>query len=234
MPVLPHEYPEYLIPQDHFREEILVDDLLESVPELEVVRRSDKVADQTFNELGILREDVLSRSDLPGLSLHLFGGGLRVEDIKFRQKKPASDPWPASQLIDPESLLQHVDISEVFTPVFFKIKDLHRKNFPYTRSGDDKEAKKLMIHFPEKSIWEIGKEAIQFTASSEVAHAPALLNYWHAELRFRDVAETSIRKTNSAWQKNAMKSALTHLVTNSAYPQAQYPELKIPQELYVR
>lgn len=227
------EYPEYLIPKSTFVAQMSIDDLLKAVPELEVIRRSDKPQKETFNELGLLRQDAITGKELPNLSLHMLGGGLKVEDIRFVQKKPSSDTWPSTPPIDPLTLLQYVEIAPVYTPVFFTVKDIHEVTFPYVRSGSDKMAKKLREQFPKKSLFDEVADTITFSGTSKVAHAPAQLNYWHAELRFLDVEGNSIKNTSSKWRKNAMTSALSHFITNAGRMEALDEDVVIPEEVYI-
>lgn len=105
--------------------------------------------------------------------------------------------------------------------------------FPYVRSGSDKMAKKLREQFPKNSPFDEVADTITFSGTSKVVHAPAQLNYWHAELRFEDVEGKLIKDIKSTWRENAMTSALSHFITNAGRMKALDEEIVIPEELSI-
>jgi hypothetical protein len=128
-------YPDALIPQPDYRGEIGWTELLEQVPEVEVIRRADLPFEETFTEEGRLRIDAIPYKRVPGMSLHMPGEGLQTEDIRFKQKGPAGVTWQAGTPVEVAPLLAEVETQSPYCPIFFRAKDLHDQAFPYRRSG---------------------------------------------------------------------------------------------------
>jgi len=61
-------------------------DYLIDKQDLFILRRSSKTTEDTFNDLGILRDDIINTKEIPGLSMNLLGAYFKIEHIKYVPK----------------------------------------------------------------------------------------------------------------------------------------------------
>ena len=76
------KYPLSILPKSQYIQRINIDKLYRDIS-LIIVRRSDKPKEEVFNKFGIMREDVITRGDIPGMSMNLLGGKFKYEHIRF-------------------------------------------------------------------------------------------------------------------------------------------------------
>lgn len=229
--VLPggREYPHRLVPKDTYRHCIDFDDLLSLFPSFRVVRRSHRQAADIFNDVGMIRADVLQPIEVPGMSLYMWCAPLREKDIHFIQKKPASNLWPTECLLPPAELMKCVDYRDTVTAIYFRAADIHHRAIPYYRSREDKEAKglaeRLRLAFPPAD------SAFEFDATIRGLHVPVCLNYWHAEIRVQHPEGKTIENVKSTWKNMAMKQAL-ELLLNPCASRGPHAPNSLPASLY--
>ena len=209
--ILPnHIYPFRIIPKENYIFPINIDGLNQS-GEYVIVRRSNKSEDKTFDEMGYLREDALiSRIDqFPNLSMNILGGRFQTKHIRYKAKMGiATKKWVEKERV---LLLDYKDEWVTWSdaiPIYFTLKDIHNIEFPYLRDSKDKETKKLKEIF---SFLEQDNDT-KFTGKTYIEHEPIKLNYWHIELKLKDIRGENIKKTDSKWREMAAKNALTDIV----------------------
>jgi hypothetical protein len=209
--VLPNNiYPFIIIPKVSYIFPINIDELSQS-GDFVIVRRSNKTEDKTFDEIGYLREDALiSKIDqFPNLSMNILGGKFKTKHIKYKAKIGiATERWNEKERV---LLIDYRDKWETWSnaiPIYFSLNDIHNIEFPYLRDSNDKETKKL------KEIFSFLEQGIKtrFIGKTFVEHEPIKLNYWHVELKLKDVRGDNIEKTDSAWKKTAAENALKDIL----------------------
>ena len=220
------DYPLSILPKNQYIERIDIDKLYKHVP-LVVVRRSDKPKEEIFNEIDLLREDVITKSDIPRMSMNLLGGAFKQEHIKFNPIGESCRIWDGSEKVFFSNYRKSIRLLPVATPIFFEVANLHDKEFPYKRNKDP-TSNKLMNALAYKPSETEGKFILY--GKSYISHEPTLLNYWHVEFQIKDFEKKLIEKAKSAWQKEAAESAFLHIQT-SALPEC--PNIKeIPKSYF--
>jgi len=206
-----YNYPLSILPKKSYRHIIDIDNLL-TEGDFFLVRRSDKSVNETFNELNILREDAILVKDVPGMSLNLLGGEFKSEHIMYSPKDNGSKRWKGERVYFFIDFKKSYVILSNPVHIYFPVKKLHGKTFPYYRGKDD-HTKKIISALnlkPEQN----GK--YKFTGSSRITHDPTNLNYWHIELELKDDNGDRIKNASSAWITSAAQEALGHFITGSA------------------
>ncbi len=224
-----NSYPTCVIPYFHYKYKIDINHLI-CEDNCVIVRRSDKSEEESFNDLDILREDIISESDVPNLSMNLYGGKFNNTHLKFRCVRPATDLWNGEKIKISKYRTFYL-LLDTYSPIYFLIKDLHNKEFPYYKT-DDKETKKLLTALNLSTLSENGK--VKLNGKSFVEHTPTKLNYWHVELQIKDVQDSEIKHAKSAWQKSAAEYAYKDIITMSARKRPPNPIYKIPAYLYIK
>lgn len=206
-----HPYPLSILPRKKFIVKIDLEGLSSDNNEYYLVRRSNNGADDTWNaDTGILREDAILVEDIPCLSLNILGAKFKVPHIKFQPKGEASKPWKGES-INFYTYKDSYKVDTVGSPIYFKLKDLHNRTFPYERVKDS--GIKGFIAQLKLAINSNGK--YPFQGSTKVIHTPNNLNYWHIELFLFDHGEKLIKDAEAAWKKDAAM-AFGHMMSGSA------------------
>lgn len=205
-------YPLQIFPRPRYKVQIDIDSILKS-SDLVIVRRSEYSREDTFNKLGYLLEDVIHEKDLFGLSMNLLGGKFRSTYIKFVQGKEGAKQWDGKRILY-DNYSKLYTIKDVCTPVYFNVKDLHKKQFPYYRESSDKETQKIIKELGLKSV--LRGTQNEFSALSNIKHTPNIMNYWHVELELRDAKNAVINTLKAKWQESLAEMALSQLITSNA------------------
>ncbi len=188
-----------------------------------LIRRSLKDKDYTFDNMGEVRIDAICNTedehDMYGLSNNLLSIFKRhhinyrvlTDEHKNNAYWNEGDSTPAIVNIKFEYLQNN-------PPIFFKVNELHDKDFPYEPPLKNKNN-------TNKTNKIIGK--------CKVIHKPTKCNYWHFELNFFDVNETLIKKTSSVWKIEAAKFFIkTYLIMN-IYSEIT-EEIQLEENVYTR
>lgn len=216
-------YPLSILPKNHYMSKINIDTLCKDISPV-VVRRSTKPKEDIFNKFGLMREDsdIISRSEIPGMSMNLLGSAFKYEYIKFNPIGEGTKIWSGSERVSYFRYRQSFNVLPIATPIFFDVANLHDIEFPYKRNID-KEAVKLMGFLGIKPLEIDGK--FELFGKSYVKHEPTCLNYWHVEFQIKDVQDNLIEKAKSAWQKEAANSALAHIQSSASSEYLNIPEI---------
>jgi hypothetical protein len=163
-------YPKSIIPQKNFTN-INIDELKNKFDNVIMVRRSlCSSENDTFDSTGKANANAIvkSGSQLKDLSMNLLGGGYSVENLRFSVKK--DEKWKQGVDVVFEDFENRIEEKESYVPIFFKLNDFHKIEFPFYNSAKDK----LIDHFSTKK-----KESPAITA---IEHDPTHGNFWHIEL----------------------------------------------------
>jgi hypothetical protein len=167
------KYPKKLLPKKNYKL-IEFDDLMSF--NIIIVRRSLKdTKEETFDDFGFLRDDAMINKDIPRMSMNVLGGFFDVADIKFIQKKPASDDWEIGS--KPPLVKNFKDCIEVYKnpiPIFFLLVDIHNIPFPYQKD------KKTLPPGLSVDLEDTKKRAL-LNGIVKILHKPTLSNFWHIE-----------------------------------------------------
>ena len=207
------DYPCSILPKNQYIARINVDQLCKDIP-LVVIRRSDKLKQDTFNKFGTIREDVITRSDITGMSMSLLGGYFKIGHIRFNPTGEAVKIWNGYENVLYLKYLKSVHLLPVTTPIFFAVIKLHNIDLPYERNKD-KDLLKIMNALKMNPTEVMGK--LELHGKGYISHEPTRLNYWHVEFQIRDFENKLIEKAKSAWQKEAANSALLNIQTNALF-----------------
>lgn len=225
-------YPICILPYSHYKLKIEDTSINQLVNEDNciIVRRSDRSQEDSFNELEILREDIILEKSIPNLSMNLYGSRFTNEHLKFRCFGAGIKLWEGEN-IKISNYKACYSILKTHSPIYFLIKDLHNKVFPYYKT-DDKDTQKLLKIMGLNISSENGK--VKLNGKSNVIHTPNKLNYWHVELQIKDIQEAEIKHTNSAWQKSAAQYAYNDIVVMSAKKDPPQSIYIIPSNIYLK
>lgn len=221
-------YPPKILPKKHFKFPFNTDELSKK-GSFAIIRRSNKSKGHSFDSLGFVREDaIISKpSELPSLSMNILGGEFKPNHLNYKAKGAAIKNWEVNEPILLVDFMDDWEFLEDSTPIYFPLKDIHIIEFPYERNVGDKETKKLMAAFSFLQK----EEKARFYGKTSVEHEPVKLNYWHVELKLKDVEGNTVKKADSAWKKSAAESALNDILLVKALPYIQN-FATIPKEFY--
>jgi hypothetical protein len=165
------KYPKKLLPRKNYKL-IEFDDLMSF--NIVIVRRSLKDSkEDTFDAFGFLRDDAMTNKDIPRMSMNLLGGFFDVVDIKFIQKKPASDDWlEGNKILALKDFKNCIEIYPTPIPIFFHLIDVNKIPFPY-----QKDKKSL----PSGLSVELESNRAKLNGTTKILHKPTLSNFWHIE-----------------------------------------------------
>jgi hypothetical protein len=198
-----------------------------------VVRSSSKPFNETFNiETDTLREDIIFPKEIMGLSLNLIGGKLHLRHLKYRAKGSAMKEWRKPEKTTIKKYQNSFEKTKIAVPIYFYLKDINNKPFPYYRTKDS-EAQKLIkalnINPPATD------DKFIFEGQCFVKHTPNKINYWHVEMFLDDINKAEITpKNKSVWARSAATEAYKHIVSGNArsvvekysiIPKAEYLEV---------
>ena len=227
------DYPAQILPRIRFKKEINVD-LLKRQHKLYIVRRSNKDSNNTFTELGLLREDAIisSSSDLADLSMNLLGRRFKSEFIKYRPKMKtiSVEPWSGKDRYFICDLKNEYEIIEPATPVYFKISDLHRITLPYSMPS----TKEMQNLFKNLKHTVIGTTIIA-QGESIITHSPNNLNYWHVELNILDFNQNPVvKKKMNQFSKSLAGHLVSQILSVKAKSELDETPQKIPLSSYLK
>jgi len=215
------DYPNSILPKTSYKPIINIDALIKN-QSVCLIRRSDKIFEDTFNQLGgeyTLKEDVISYSDVPNLSINLLGGLFEDKHIKYKAslKEPAGKKWDGMTEIN---LAEHVNgyvVVENFCAIYIHANNIHDITVPYKRPID-KELDKFFKAFEIEPIKEENNYILD--GKTKVIHDPINLNYWHVEFKILNFEQGEIKDTKATWKKEYSKQVLKDIIAANAFPAA--------------
>ena len=224
-------YPNSILPKLRYRRYINIDELIEK-QQMVILRRSDKPVAETFNDLGILREDALVAKDLPGFSMNLLGANFKTPFIKYVPiiNTKATERWNGIDKIYLADYINLYKIKEVWSPIFFKGSDMHNLEIPYTKSEDKsilKVLKKLHLKY------EVSDSTINSSGKAIIKHVPTNLNYWHLELHLTNFNGDIIKKVSNQFDKDISGYLISHVLSVKGSQELNVAIDIIPKSFYI-
>jgi hypothetical protein len=201
------------------------------------MRRSKQPFSETFTRVGgrlILREDAISRSEIPGLSLNLFGGRFLEKHLCFRARiGRATESWDGEQRFFLSENLDFYEVkdSDSYCPIYFNIRDIHGKEVPYDRSKGG-EINKLLSKIGDRPLEE--NEKYRLIGHTEIVHDPINSNYWHVQLNLTDHFGVEVHPKGQAWVKSLTNQTLTNILAVNALDTAGGDASPVYKRLYCK
>lgn len=231
-------YPIDLLPRANYVNRIDIDNLLETIPQAQIVRRVDKPVSYETNALGekVLAEDTFV-DNVFDYSTNLLGASFNVaEHLCLKQKGIGIYDWDGSTIVSDVA----DDLWEVVTgyPVYMRIKPLHHIILPYKRTFDKINSYQQFIAQWDKKaadtaseIWRGKDKPYEFSAEIRVEHHPTNLNYWHTAIDIYPdkMAKEYLKAPKSAWGKALASSVILLLRECVVEDDIDY---EIPTDLY--
>src|SRR5665213_1257493 len=193
-------YPKKILPKTTYQPTLSIDEIAKQF-DLYIVRRADFHCDEVLNEAGILKDEVISKSDVKGLSMNLLGGLFCQKHAKFRAVKKAADPWnyKAIYLSD---YLNDYSVKDVWCPLVYQLQDLHDVAIPALNQKNKDTEKYIKAN---NLTPELIDNEYKLEYRMKIIHEPVYLNYWHVELKLYDAAGKEVtKKVTNQWAKSSI------------------------------
>lgn len=173
-------YPKRLLPKQDYKN---ID--TDSLPDNACLLRTTNLENYT-DSLGRIKIDAIllegDYNQVFDLSVNLLGIYVE-EDKKYKLiDKELIKLWKEGDDCPKHVNDNQYEIDENIKAIFFEVKKIHQKEFPYTKTIDNSEN--------------------QFEGISLVEHVPTHGNFWHYQLFFKDVDGKIIKSGKSGWVKN--------------------------------
>lgn len=226
------DYPVSILPKLNYVSLIDIQSLLDNQT-VYIIRRSDKSEEDTFNELGQLRDDVLLPKDIPFLSLNILGGSFRPEHSKFRLLKNGRLRWSGGTFISILDYLNEYTKLDEYSLIYINANGVDRQSVPYAQPSNPelkKEVEKFEGFVVKPTIID---GSFEFQGYTRLLHDPVCLNYWHLELNVLDFKGVAIKPRNSKYIENFCKTVISHIISANSF--STLPEIKeIPKSVYYK
>jgi hypothetical protein len=225
-------YPSSILPKIKYCTKIDIDALLRH-QELYILRRSNKTRSETFNELGILREDAILGKEIPGLSMNLLGAKFKAGFIKYvpHVKTRAVVNWDGSKTIYLSDFIGLYSTIEIYSPIFFRGSDIHNISIPYVKK-ENKELTRILGKLKLK--YRLSNGDVKATGRAVLEHVPTNLNYWHVEqclLNFNDIAIPTLK---NGFDKDISGYFIAHVLSVKALPDIDVQPTPLAKSSYER
>jgi len=173
-------YPKRLLPKQDYKN---ID--TENLPDNAYLLRTTSLENFT-DSLGRIKIDAIllerDYNQVFDLSVNLLGIYVE-EDKKYKLiDKELIKLWQEGDACLEQVNDDQYEIDENIKAIFFEVKKIHQKEFPYTKTIDNSKN--------------------QFEGISLVEHVPTHGNFWHYQLSFKDVDGKIIKSKKSDWVKN--------------------------------
>lgn len=225
------DFPISIIPKFYYKSLIDIESLLRSQT-IYVIRRSDMSSEDTFNELGVLRNDAIKPREIPFLSLNILGGNFKVDHSKFRILNKGIERWRNREIISIADFLEDYTILDDYSLVYIEANGVNGQVIPYNQNYT-KELKKEVdkfFQFVEKPKI-IDESHYLFKGETKLLHDPINLNYWHMELNVFDFKGEAIKYKKSKYIENFCNKVITDIICANSFQ--ELPEIsEIPKKLY--
>lgn len=224
------DFPVSILPKLNYVSLIDIQSLLDKQT-VYIIRRSDKSSEDTFNELGKLRDDALQPREIPFLSLNLLGGYFKPEDSKFKILKKGIVRWEGREFISIIDFLHDYEKLNNYCLIYIEANGVNGQIIPYRQPSYkdlDIEVEKFFKHVDKPKIT---NGSYEFKAVSNIVHDPVILNYWHMELRLLNYQDSPIEYKSSAWLKALCNQVISNIISANSFKEIpNYQE--IPREFF--
>lgn len=224
------DYPVSILPKLNYVSLIDIQSLLDKQT-VYIIRRSDKSEEDTFNELGLLRDDALIPKDVPLLSLNILGGCFKPEHSKYRFLNEGIIKWKNREYISFFDNLKNFEILKDYCLVYINANGVDGQEIPYFLQFNKDLKREVDKFFQHVEKPELNEGKYEFKALSRLIHDPVKLNYWHMELNIFDYQGSSMEYKGSAYQKVLFKQVVSDIIAVNSYK--EIPDYqKIPTLFY--
>ena len=127
------DFPISILPKFHYVSLINIQSLL-SGQTVYILRRSDKSFNDTFNDLGKLREDALTPKEVPFLSLNMLGGLFKPEHTRFKVLNNGMDRWKNNDYISIIDFLSDFTVIDNYCIVYIEANGIDSQSIPYSQT----------------------------------------------------------------------------------------------------
>lgn len=215
-------YPSCILPKVSYQAKLNIDDLVNNF-DIFLLRRSNKKKSETFNELGILREDAIVGNEVPFLSMNLLGGLFKAKHCKYnpKMKTKATEKWDGNKRIYLADFINDYAVLPITSQIVYNVKDIHNIPVPFSVSESNKDGKKLFEALKAKKVG----TRFELLGKTSIEHDPTNLNYWHAELVLWDFKSDPVVKYKNEWQTTSIGYIISHVLTMKAM-QSPPPNLR--------
>lgn len=204
-------YPHSILPKTNYKSLIDIDEL-HSHQELVVLRRSSKSKEDSFNSVGVLRNDIINERDIAGLSMNLMGSFFKEQYIKFAptNNTKAVEKWPGLTKVHLSDFLTLYKTLPVVSPIYYSVSDLHNISIPYIKPNT-KDIKDLLNNMNAK--FEISGSNLVASGKILVTHEPTYLNYWHVELHLINLNSDPVERVKNNTHKVLANYIFEHILS---------------------
>jgi len=224
-------YPLTIISSRKFVVSINLDLLLDN-QDVYVLRRSDHSPEDTFNDMGYLRADVIKTARMPLLSVNLLGALFKPEYSKYRISNGGDSKWNGECVFISEHLNDYSELPESCN-IYLHANLAHGQSYPFAFDTKDpnhrKELDKYLKGMGLPTIKEGGGNDLKGTI--KLKHDPRKLNYWHVEYHVYNYDDQEILTAKRALDKNACDRVITNVISVSASRHVKNIPT-IPQQYY--
>lgn len=196
-----------------------------------IVRRSDKSYNDTFNDLGKLREDAITPKEIPFLSLNMLGGLFKPEHIRFRVLNNGSNPWNNNDFISIFDFLNDFTLVDNYCIVYIEANGIDSQSIPYLQPATKDLTKEINIFFQHVDKPIISDGSYKLEGETKLLHDPINLNYWHLELNILDYKQNPIKYKSSRYIEAFCKKVIDDIICANSFSKLTIiPE--IPKNFY--
>lgn len=224
------DFPISILPKFNYVSLIDVQTLLKNQTVF-IIRRSDKSSEDTFNELGKLRDDALLPKEIPFLSLNILGGLFKPEHSKFRIIKEGGVRWRNKEFISIVNFLNDYQILENYCLVYIEANGVDSQDFPYSQPSHkdlDREVEKFFQHVDKPKVI---NGSYSFKGLSKLLHDPVNLNYWHMELNIFNYQGAPIQYKSNPYIKVLCQQVISNIISANSFQ--EMPDFQeIPKTFY--
>jgi len=230
-------YPACILPRTSYIHKVDIASLINR-QEVFVSRRSNKICEETFNELGetyTLREDAIDPIDVPNMSLNLMGGRFLEMHLKYVTEGEAAKIWNGVRKIYLSDFMNLYTSLESFCPIYFNLRGIHNQPFIYDK-GKSPELTKEMQDFYKilRKRYIGGKSREEFIGEIRLAHVPTNLNYWHCEFKLQGYRGALIDRKNQGWIERLADDIIRNILCANGYKTLPATLAPITKESYIK
>jgi hypothetical protein len=224
------DFPVSILPKFNYVSVIDIQSLLNGQT-VYVLRRSLKSFNDTFNDLGKLREDAVTTKEIPFLSLNLLGGLFKPEHTRIRVLNNGVNRWKNNDFISIIDFLNDFTHIDNYSIVYIEANGVDGQTIPYTQTENKDLTKEInrFFEYIDKPIISDGSYTLE--GVTKLLHDPINLNYWHLELNILDFKRNPIKHRSSRYIEDICKKILTDIICANSFSNVKdIPE--IPKNIY--
>jgi hypothetical protein len=196
-----------------------------------ILRRSDKSFNDTFNDLGKLREDAITPKEIPFLSLNMLGGLFKPEHTKFKVLNNGMSRWKNNDYISIIDFLNDFTRIDNYCIVYIEANGIDSQSIPYDQTATKDLTKEINRFFEHIDKPIISDGSYKLEGKTKLLHDPINLNYWHLELNILDYKQNPIKYKSSKYIEDFCKKVINDIIcANSFSSVTDIPE--IPKNIY--